>query len=396
MFSNLFNNPALTFGLDIGYDSLKVVQLKKTAGGICLKGFNSIPLPFNSFTKDGITNPEQITRALKQAMDEAEPQSIKSKYAITSLQESIVFSKIVNFPKVKQSDLENSIRYEIGEIFPVPVEELYYDWQLINEHAQGNMKAPDITKQPDVEKQEEKEKDKKSENNKDQKEPNPTNEEEMEPQLEILVAGTPKNIVDQYQKILNECGITISALETKSISSARATLDPFEKKGILIVDIGAESTNLSIFDEGIIRFTGTVKCGGNVTTRALSGLATLPEDSKEKHTLIQNIDTNLNNEFAKKKDLIIKSLLPITQEINQAIKFYQNRVGKVDKLNRITITGGGANIPHIADIIEEHTGFTCGIANPFTNIKQPKDQSLTAFSPYTVAIGCALRSFMEN
>lgn len=389
MFSHLFSNPNSTLGLDIGYDSLKVVQLKKTASGLNIKGFGSVPIAYNSFSKDGIKDPDKVKEAIYQALEDAEPDRINSKYVITSLQESIVFTKILSLPYVDLNSLENSIKFEIAEIFPMKIDELYYDWQIIDNSESKLTQDTKITSYTD--KTDTNEIDPKVKSNTDK-----VGSEKPENNCEILVAAAPKKIIDEYQSFLQSCGLEIAAMETKSISSARAVLDPLEKKGILLVDIGAETANISIFDKGIMRFTGTVNSGGNTTTRALSGLVELPNNIDEKRKLVAKLDASLVENFSEKREIITKSLIPIIEEINQAIKYYQNRVDALDKINRIIITGGGANIPHIAEILEEHTAHHTGIANPFTNIKQPKDQSLSSFCSYTTAIGCALRSFMEK
>lgn len=417
MFSSLFSNKDTTFGLDIGYDTIKVLQLKKSGNSFFIRSFNTHLLPYNSIDKDGIKNPEELKKIILNVLDESRPSKINSKFVVTSLQESLVFTKIITIPKIKQSDLENSIRYEVSELFPIPVDELYYDWQIINEKIKTSpakdtiekTETPKSAETPetpeDLVKKDEDQLDKieKSETiTQKNEETNHSQETEVkldakgEKELEVLVTGVPKKIVDEYKSLLDQCGLEISAIETKSISSARAILGPQEKNPILITDIGAESATISIFDNGIIRFTGTINSGGNNVTRTLAGTTILPQNGDDKQKLIQKLDAELNENISEKKKIITKSLLPIINEINQAIKYFLNRLDTKGGISRIIITGGGANIPHIAEIMEEHTGHPVGIANPFTNVRQPKNQSLTSFSSYTTAIGCALRTFMED
>ncbi len=376
MFTGIFGEQLNAFGLDIGYNSVKVIQLKKSGRTFAIKSINLLSIPNNSLTKDGIKESEKISQAIKEAISDSKPQPISARQVITSLPESLIFTKIITSPLIKDSEIADTVRLQISELFPIPIEDLYYDWQVISKN--NPLKSAINTKETDKAKKEEHSKE------------NPS-----ESELEILIIGTPKKIVDDINLILQNAGLELVILETKSIASARAILPSDNKKVLVLIDIGAETSNISIFENGVVRFTGTVSCGGNAVTRTLAGISTIPEDTKERQKILDEIDANLSVDRDQKKEDITKTLRPVIDGINQAIKYFQTRVETEDKINRILITGGGANLPYITEILEAHTGYHTGIANPFTNVKQPKDHSLSSFCTYTSALGCALRNFSE-
>lgn len=407
MVSDLFDDPKSTFGVDIGYDSIKVIQLKKSGKTYSIRSMSSIPLPTGLINKDGVADVEKISQTLKQAINEAKPNRVSGHFVITSLPESQVFSKIITLPKLKPAELEKSIQFEAAELFPVPPEELYLDWQILYEKKSAETpsaslettvpQATDTNKDdtpPDLKPAEgEKEADKTPE-----KDVTPTvaTQAPAAPQVEILVVAAPKKIVESYQEVIGQTGLELAILETKSISSARAILEPGSKDCLVLMDMGAETTGISILDEGILRFTGTVNCGCNSANRALIQKTALPDDQEEKKKIFHEIDQSVHEDAEKKKIIITKSILPIIEELNQSIRYYHNRIEAEAKISKILLTGGGSNLPFITEILEANTGYHTGIANPFANVIQPEDQSYSSFCSYTATLGCALRPYMEQ
>lgn len=384
MVSDLFDDPKTTFGIDIGYDSLKVIQLQKSGHSFNIKSINSVPLPTGLVNKQGINDIEKVSAVLRQALNEAEPNRVSGHFVITSLPESQVFSKIITLPKLKLSDMEKSIQFEAAELFPIPPEELYLDWQILYEKKTDN-----LSENPTEETEK---------NEQSLLKPTPAATQINAPGtlVEILLVAAPKKIVESYQEVTNNTGLELAILETKSISSARAILEPNSKDCLVLVDIGAEKTSISIIDEGVLRFTGTASCGGNNANQSLTAKEKLPENNDDKKKILREIDKNIHINPEEKKALITKSILPIIEEINQSIRYYHNRIESETKISKILLTGGGSNLPYINEILETNTGYHTGIANPFINITQPKDQSYSSFCAYTAALGCALRPFMEQ
>jgi type IV pilus assembly protein PilM len=349
-----FSKQEVTFGLDIGFDKLKVIQLKKHGNKILIKGMNTLPIPPASVGKNSITNPETISETLKKAIKEAQPKAIDAKSIISALPESTVYTKIISLPKMNLEELIKAVPYEASELFPVPIEELYLDWTILDS-------------------------------------PLPVKNEKKD--CDILVIAAPKKLVESYKSTIEINGFKLNALETKAISSARALLLPNEKKGILILDMGAEATGILIADQGRLHFTGTVAKGGNSITQAICENYGVSTEEAE----LMKIDQKLSYDNDSDKQLLIKALSPIIEEISRAIRFYHNRIHAEGSISLIRITGGGSNLKLINKILSEQTGYTVETGNPLINLNEDiKKYPLDKVAPYSTAIGCALRNFTEK
>ncbi|MCX6807084.1 MAG: pilus assembly protein PilM, partial [Candidatus Berkelbacteria bacterium] len=83
------------FGLDVGHESIKVVQLKKAGSLFRLKSYGDSPCPKEPFSKDSIKDKKELSIAIKKAVTD---HRISAKQLVSALPESYVFSKIIQMP----------------------------------------------------------------------------------------------------------------------------------------------------------------------------------------------------------------------------------------------------------------------------------------------------------
>lgn len=348
MFEDLLEKKRKIFGLDIGYNTLKVVELKKGGDNFNIIGFNESPVPPNSVQKNGIKGKPIIAKVIQKALISAKPHQISARAVCSALPESLVFTKIIKLPNMKKEDLDRAIPHEVAEFFPLPISELNLDWQIIN--------------------------------------PNNNTGKEME----ILVIATPKTLVNDYMETITMAGLELVVLETKPIAAHRAILGDNNKETLILVDIGAETSGISIIEEGMIKITGTLKSGGNNITRSLS--QELKIDIEEAEKIKKNNGLELGKQDMK-NTVIINNLRPIIEEISEMIKYYQTRLKKDDKIEQIKLCGGSSRILNLDKFIEKELNIPTTLANPYTFIKNKPTELIPAseIMKYTTAIGLAMR-----
>jgi len=182
-------------------------------------------------------------------------------------------------------------------------------------------------------------------------------------------------------KCLYKAGLEVSALTLEPLASADAVLSDEEKEaGVVLVDIGGGTTDVAIFQDGIIRHTAVIPFGGNVIT----------EDIKEGCTIIKSqaellkikfgsalASENQENEIVSipglrgraHKEISVKNLSNIIQarmeEIVEHVYYEIKNSGYEKKLIAgIVVTGGGAQLKHVAQLIEYITGMDTRVGYP--------------------------------
>ncbi len=103
----------------------------------------------------------------------------------------------------------------------------------------------------------------------------------LEAHVHIVTAAVPsaQNII----KCCHRCGLTVADLVLQPLASAEAVLHADEKElGVVLIDIGGGTTDISIFSKGSIVHTSVLPVGGNYLTSDIAlGLRT-PSSEAEK------------------------------------------------------------------------------------------------------------------
>ncbi|WP_342647222.1 cell division protein FtsA [Mucilaginibacter sp. CSA2-8R] len=186
-----------------------------------------------------------------------------------------------------------------------------------------------------------------------------------------------KNIV----KCVAKAELESQELILEPLASSESVLSEEEKEaGVVLVDIGGGTTDVAIFHEGIIRHTAVIPFGGNSIT----------EDIREGCSVMRNIaeqlkvrfgsalaDENKENEIVcvpglrgrEAKEISVKNLAYIIQaRIEEIIEhvYYEIKSSGYEKklIAGIVITGGGAQLKHLTQLVEYVTGLDCRIGYP--------------------------------
>ncbi len=226
----------------------------------------------------------------------------------------------------------------------------------------------------------------------------------LEANFHIIIGQTAaaKNIY----KCVRRAGLEVAELILEPIASADAVLSEEEKEaGVVLVDIGGGTSDIAIFHEGIIRHTSVIPLGGEIIT----------EDIKEGCSIIKKHAEELKLKFGSAlasenkddeivaipglrgrppKEISLKNLANIIQarmeEIIEHIYFEIKNSGYEKRLiGGIVLTGGGAQLKHVAQLTEFMTGLDTRIGYP--NEHLAKDVPPEMASPmYATSVGLVI------
>jgi len=194
------------------------------------------------------------------------------------------------------------------------------------------------------------------------------------------------------------------------LASAEAVLTDEEKEaGVVLVDIGGGTTDLAIFQDGIIRHTAVIPFGGNVIT----------DDIKEGCSIIRNqaelLKVKFGSALAKQmkdneivsipglrgrepKEISVKNLAAIIQarmeEIIENVYYEIKSSGYEKKLIAgIVITGGGSQLKHISQLVEYVTGMDTRIGYPNEHLGKGMDEVKSPM--YATGVGLVIKGLND-
>lgn len=212
-------------------------------------------------------------------------------------------------------------------------------------------------------------------------------------------------------RCIKSAGLELSAMTLEPLASANAVLSQEEKEaGVALVDIGGGTTDLAIFKDGIIRHTAVIPFGGGVITEDIREGCSIIE--KQAELLKVKFGSawpgeNTDNEIVsipglrgrEPKEITLKNLskiinarmVEIVEQVFLEIKNYGHDEQKKKLIAGIVLTGGGAQLKHIKQMVEYVTGMDTRIGYPNEHLAGNSDADTT--SPlYATAVGLVLNS----
>lgn len=212
-------------------------------------------------------------------------------------------------------------------------------------------------------------------------------------------------------RCIKSAGLELSAITLEPLASAKAVLSQEEKEaGVALIDIGGGTTDLAIFKDGIIRHTAVIPFGGNVITEDIKEGCSIIEKQAELLKIKFGSawpGENKDNEIVsipglrgrEPKEISLKNLskiiharvIEIIEQAYMEIKNYGHEDPKKKLIAGIVLTGGGAQLQHIKQLVEYITGMDTRIGYPNEHLAGDSDAELT--SPmYATAVGLVLNS----
>lgn len=387
----LFNPLSDAFGLDIGDRTFKLVQVAKRRHGknnpYRIVGWNSIDVPEGVMERGEIKDLTKAVERLTQLLRSPRG-SVRGRAAVACLPEAKTFIKIIEAESgASEEMLRRAVMTEIEQNIPLPPEEIYFDWQNIDEKTKAEVVAA----------QKEEKKRAAEEKSEDEEE---RSEERDAPKVlnRILMGAAPKQLVDDYTSLLEGAGLAPIALEIEATAISRAIVPEREtiEEAVGILDIGATRSSLVIYDAGALQMSISIPISGMAITKLVSESLSVTMDDAELLKRECGLDAN------RCEDKMWKILLPLiddmTEKIRNALRFYKIGFPSGKKIERLYLCGGGAQFHEIDSVLSRKLTIKVRRGDALANVdgKLPKDFPKGEALTYATAIGLAIRAADEN
>ena len=177
-----------------------------------------------------------------------------------------------------------------------------------------------------------------------------------------------KSFYRNLNKCFDDAGIAIAEMYLAPLALADSVLTDVEKRvGCVLVDLGAETTTVSVYYRNILRHLAVIPLGGNNITIDIASLQ-MDDENAEKmkrkyasaYTDSKDIDENLKYSIDEDRQVDSKTFIEIVEaRLEEIIKnvWYQVPSEYTDKLlGGFIITGGVSNMKNIEKAFKQHTG----------------------------------------
>jgi type IV pilus assembly protein PilM len=332
------------FGLDIGSQNIKLIQVAKDKESFKLMTAGMIAAPGSGLISDSDKDLVAIAEAIKKLRKEAQ---VGPTEVVASIPERSVFTQLIEVPKMKNEELEQAIPWEAENLIPHPLSEVNLDWQVV-ETTQGVEGS----------------------------------------KMKVLLVAAPSTLVEKCLKVVKLADLVPLAVETESLAILRC-LKPVIKTGnALVVNFGAQSLEISVVGRGELFLARTLPSAGVALTRAIGSALNLELPVAEEYKKSYGLTAHLEGKVAAALEPVMNIFV---NEIKKAIRYFEEK--EKEQIKLMVLAGGSSLLPGLTEFFTRALGIEIQIFDPFSMVKvDSKQKGWRALSPYfTVAMGLAMR-----
>lgn len=339
--------------IDIGAYEIKVVEGKETKKGIIIDNYFTIPTPKGAYDNGKIVDKHLIHYAIKEGLKE---NNIKHKDVYLTINSPSIITREIVIPKVEEDEIENILKFQIEDYLPMNSEDYVSQFRII-----GNIYEDNVEK------------------------------------LHLLLIAIPKEIIESHYKLLKDLNLNPIVLDYQSNSIAKLinynnlinNSYAIDNITFAALDIGYDSTKVSIIKNGVVHVSRIVEIGGKYIDESILNFFeySLEELEEKKREIedINQIDEELTDPSSI-ESIIKESFQALNERIDIIFRYYMTREVE-NKINMILLLGGCSNIKGISNLFSNYFNIPSIKVNSLDKIAFDGE-----FSKHMNSIGAIIRT----
>jgi type IV pilus assembly protein PilM len=342
-------------GLDIGSSSVKAVEihLKGRDKGFELRSLGVAPLPSEAIVQGAFLNSSAIVDAIKEAIDNGR---IRGKEVAAAIAGHSVIVKKVSLPQMTREELEEQIQWEAEQYIPFDVNEVNLDFQILDSS-------------------------------------------EGEGQMDVLLVAAKKDLIDDYMQVITEAGLVPGVIDIAAFAVENALELNYEMtpdEAIAVVNIGAQTVNINIVQNGVPAFTRDITTGGNQYTEEIQKALSISFEEAERIKIGGSSAGDPSEDVVPQEvETAIRGVNEtVIGEITRSIDFF-GATSAESRISKVLLSGGGAMISGFAQAFAERSGMDVELLNPLSRMLPSKgfdpDYLQSVAPTLGVGVGLAMR-----
>ncbi len=231
-------------GLDIGSNQIKVAEMRRSGSQLQVSAIGIGPTPQEAYDKSEIVDAQMLGKAVKDLLKQA---GISTKDSVSSVTgQSSVVVRVIEVPQMNQSELSETMKWEVERHVPFSSNDVVMDWARIDRpegYAEGQ-------------------------------------------NMDVLLAVAQQSMIDRHLEMLSAAGLKPKHIDVEALAVCRTLLDndtTFNQAGhtVTIINMGAANTEIGIYRDKLLTFPRTLPLAGDNLTRAVAQALGVDMESAE-------------------------------------------------------------------------------------------------------------------
>ena len=321
--------PKGILALNLGTQTISLAEFQRNADG----GLTLSRLKQGEILGDPSADPTRAAQTKLQVEQIVGELGVKGRSVNYAIASHVIFTRPVTLPSVGDAtQVEQIVAFEAQQNVPYPIDEVVWDWQLLDAGDGG--------------------------------------------QVEVILAAIKSDLLDEINTSAQAGGLKPAVVEIAPMALYNALRYnyPDAEGCTILLDIGSRTTNLLFCEPGKI-FPRRLNIGGSSITTAIAkdfGCSFSEAETRK----VNDGFVSLGGTYAEPDDAEIARISKITrnqmtrlhQEIARSITFYRSEHGGSQPV-RVLIAGGTASLPYIREFFQEKfPGMEVDYFNPLRNV----------------------------
>lgn len=321
--------PKGILALNLGTQTISLAEFERNEDG----GLTLSRLKQGEILGDPSADPTRAAQTKLQVEQIVGELGVKGRSVNYAIASHVIFTRPVTLPSVGDAtQVEQIVAFEAQQNVPYPIDEVVWDWQLLDAGDGG--------------------------------------------QVEVILAAIKSDLLDEINTSAQAGGLKPAVVEIAPMALYNALRYnyPDAEGCTILLDIGSRTTNLLFCEPGKI-FPRRLNIGGSSITTAIAkdfGISFSEAETRK----VNDGFVSLGGTYAEPDDAEIARISKITrnqmtrlhQEIARSITFYRSEHGGSQPV-RVLIAGGTASLPYIREFFQEKfPGMEVDYFNPLRNV----------------------------
>lgn len=331
-------------GLDVGSMSIRATEIRRGKAGPAVTNFGAVPMP-DGATKGGVIDDgPAVSAAIKTLWGATK---FRTKHVVLGVTNRQAVVRTISVQNLPERELRKSLPFQVKDMLPLGVEKSLLDFYPL-ETVGGDAKT-----------------------------------------IRGLLIAAPKDAVLSAVHATEKAGLHVTRVDLAPFALIRAA-SRLDAQVEAIVDIGAHSTTVVVHMEGEPLIVRTIPRGGAEITELL--VQRLGVDAGGAEALKCRVGMHKPDE-PETADLIREAMRPLINEIRSSFA-YLSAGEQHRRVTRLTLSGGGAGLPGLAEALHTQFSIDVVLADPLVRLsdaRRRQDGVLEHFrSSATISIGLTL------
>ena len=339
-------------GVDIGSASVRAVEVRGGDGArpqVVRRA--EIPLPETATRRGEVVEVGTVATALKRLWTTG---GFKSKQIAMGVGGQAVFAREFSVQRASLPQIRESLPFQVQDLLPVPVGEVLLDYYPIAEEPAG----------------------------------------ENGPMVSGLLVAAVKEVVNTNVGAAMSAGLRPVHVDLVPFALSRAIAPVRSARGRdVIIEIGANTTNVVVVSDGVPVFVRMIPSGGDEITRMIATrLQWAPRDAEAAKRAIGMGGMNARQEDRPVLEIIYEVVGEQLAGIRSTLSYYASARPSAP-VQRVLLSGGGSQLIGLPNALAELVGLPVGIVDPFANVsvgRGPRNGAGDA--AFAAALGLSLGS----